>query len=60
MNDMNTNKTNMGIWQSVVAIVNDDNEFNGVELRKQGGSFEILWTRSSEGADTDWGEFAAE
>ena len=50
----------MGIWQSVVAIVNDDNEFKGVALRKQGGSFEILWTRSSEDFDTGWREFAAE
>jgi hypothetical protein len=57
---MNNNQTNMGIWQSVVAIVNDDNEFKGVALRKQGGSFEILWTRSSEGVGADWREFAAE
>ena len=57
---MNNNQTNMGIWQSVVAIVNDDNEFKGVELRKQDGSFEILWTRSSEDADADWRGFAAE
>ena len=49
----------MGIWQSVVAVVNDDNEFKGVELRKQGGSFEILWTRSSEESDTNWRDFAA-
>jgi hypothetical protein len=59
LNDMNNNKLNMG-WQSVVAIVNDDNEFKGVELQKQGGSFEILWTRSSTDPDTDWREFAAE
>jgi hypothetical protein len=57
---MNNNQTNMGIWQSVVAIVNDDNEFKGVELRKQDGAFEILWTRSSEDADVDWRGFAAE
>jgi len=50
----------MGTWQSVVAIVNDDNEFKGVELRKQDGSFEILWTRSSEESDADWRGFAAE
>src|SRR4030042_464463 len=56
---MNNDKTNMGIWQSVVAVVNDDNEFKGVELRKQGGSFEILWTRSSEESDTNWRDFAA-
>ena len=47
-------------WQSVVAIVNDDNEFKGVELRKQDGSFEILWTRSNEDADVNWRGFAAE
>ncbi len=56
---MNNNKSNMG-WQSVVAIVNDDNEFKGVGLRKQGGSFEILWTRSNENADVNWRGFAAE
>jgi len=57
---MNNNETNMEMWQSIVAIVNDDNEFKGVELRKQGGSFEILWTRSSEESDANWGGFAAE
>jgi Tfp pilus assembly PilM family ATPase len=56
---MNNNESNMG-WQSVVAIVNDDNEFKGVELRKQDGSFEILWTRSNEDADVNWRGFAAE
>jgi len=50
----------MEIWQSVAAIVNDDNEFKGVELRKQDGSFEILWTRSIADTDTNWREFAAE
>jgi len=57
---MNNNQTNMEIWQSVAAIVNDDNEFKGVELRKQDGSFEILWTRSIADTDTNWREFAAE
>ena len=47
-------------WRSVVAIVNDDNGFKGVELRKQDGSFEILWTRSNEDADVNWRGFAAE
>lgn len=59
MNDMNNDNSNMR-WQSVVAIVNDDNEFKGVGLRKQGGSFEILWTRSNENADVNWRGFAAE
>jgi len=57
---MNNNQTNMEIWQSVAAIVNDDNEFKGVELRKQDGSFEILWTRSIADTDTNWRDFAAE
>jgi hypothetical protein len=57
---MNNDKTNMGMLQSVVAIINDDYEFKGVELRNQDGVFEILWTRSSEGTDADWREFATE
>ncbi len=59
MNDMNNNEPYTG-WQSVVAIVKDDNEFKGVELLKRGGAFEILWTRSSEDADVGWREFAVE
>lgn len=59
MNDMNNDKSNMR-WQSVVAIVNDDDEFKGVELRKQDGSFEIFWIRSNEDADVNWRGFAAE
>ncbi len=47
-------------WKSVVAIVNDDGVFKGVELCKQGGSFEILWTRRSVDPEMDWREFAAE
>jgi hypothetical protein len=56
---MNNNQSNIE-WQSVVAIVNDDGGFKGVGLHKQGGSFEILWTRSSEDPDVGWREFAAE
>jgi hypothetical protein len=56
---MNDNKLNIE-WRSVVAIVNDDGTFKGVGLRKQGGSFEILWIRSRESTETGWREFAAE
>jgi hypothetical protein len=56
---MNNDESNMR-WRSVVAIANDDSEFKGVGLRKQDGSFEIIWTRSSEDADMGWREFAAE
>jgi hypothetical protein len=59
LNDMNNDKSNVE-WRSVVAIVNDDSEFKGLELRKQDGAFEILWTRSNEDADVGWREFAAE
>jgi hypothetical protein len=56
---MNNNQSNME-WRSVVAVVNDDGVFKGVELHKQGFSFEILWTRSSEDSDAGWRDFAAE
>jgi hypothetical protein len=55
---MNNDKSNIE-WQSVVAIVNDDGKFKGVGLRKQGGSFEILWTRKSEDPGVGWREFAS-
>lgn len=56
---MNDDKQNIE-WRSVVAIVNDDGGFKGVGLRKQGGSFEILWLRRSEEPDMSWKEFAGE
>jgi hypothetical protein len=37
-----------------------DNTLRTVELRKRNGVFEVLWTKSSESADTDWRVFAAE
>lgn len=56
---MNNDKPNID-WQSVVAIVNDNSGFKGVGLRRQGGSFEILWLRRSEEPDMNWKEFAGE
>ena len=44
----------------MVAIVKEDNKLKSVELREQNGSWEILWARSSEGADADWALFAVE
>jgi len=49
----------VGIRQSIVAIVKDDNKFKGIELQKQDGSLEILWTKSYENTDTGWSEFVA-
>jgi hypothetical protein len=59
LNDMNDDKSNIE-WQSVVVIVNDDGTFKGVGLRKQSGTFEILWTRRNEDTTIGWREFAAE
>jgi hypothetical protein len=56
---MTDNKTDVGTGQSVVAIAKEDNKLKSVGLREQNGSFELLWTRSSEVADVDWRRFAA-
>lgn len=56
---MTDNETDVGTAQSVIAIAKEGNTLKGVELREQNGSFELLWTRSSEGADVSWGQFAA-
>ena len=45
---------------SVIAIAREDDKLKGVELREKDGSYEILWTRSSEAANTDWRLFATE
>jgi hypothetical protein len=60
LNDMNNDKINTGIRQSIVAIVKDDNKLKGIELQNQDGSLEILWTRKSESTDAKWSDFAAE
>ncbi len=60
MNDMNDDKTHAGTGPSVVAIVKEDNRLKCVEIRKDNGSYDLLWTRSSEGQDADWATFAAE
>lgn len=57
---MNHNKTEVEQPRSVVAIVKDDNQLKGVELRKKDGFFELLWTRGAEDENTDWGQFSSE
>ncbi|MBN2314762.1 MAG: hypothetical protein JXM79_12600, partial [Sedimentisphaerales bacterium] len=57
---MNNDKTEMDRPRSVVAIVKDDDRLKGVELRKQNGALEIVWTKSAEEAGTDWIRFSAE
>ena len=60
MNDMNNDKTNEEIRQSIVVIAKDDDKLKGIELQNQDGSLEILWTKSSQSTDTEWSDFAAE
>lgn len=57
---MNNDKINMETQLSVIAIAHEESGFKAVELRKKGGAFEVLWTKSSKGTDTDWRLFAAE
>ncbi|MHC4542851.1 MAG: hypothetical protein ACYS74_24265 [Planctomycetota bacterium] len=55
---MTDSKTNAEAGPSVIAIVKEDNKLKGVEIRSGNGSFDLLWTRSSE--DPDWVRFAGE
>ena len=57
---MNNDKINMETRLSVIAIAQEESGFKAVGLRKKGGAFEILWTKSSERTDTNWRLFAAE
>jgi hypothetical protein len=57
---MNSNKTNVGTRRSVVAITQEESMLKAVELREKGGVFEVLWTKSNEGSETDWRGFADE
>lgn len=53
---MTDNKAHIEAGSSVIAIVEEDNKLKGVEIRSADGSFDLLWTRSSE--DSDWAAFA--
>ncbi|UCF16052.1 MAG: hypothetical protein JSW59_01055, partial [Phycisphaerales bacterium] len=57
---MNDSDINVGTRRSVVAIVREDGILKAVELRRQNGATEILWTRSTENTETEWQSFAAE
>ncbi|MHC4750385.1 MAG: hypothetical protein ACYTFW_10975 [Planctomycetota bacterium] len=57
---MSNNVTDFETQRSVIAIAKADNRLVTVELRKQNGAFEVLWTKSSESTDTDWWQFAAQ
>lgn len=57
---MSDNKTYTGTGSSIVAVVKEDNRLKSVEIRKDNGAFDLLWTRSSEGPSVDWKTFAGE
>ena len=57
---MNNDKINMKTPLSVIAMAQEESRFKAVELRRKGGAFEVLWTKSSKGTDADWRLFAAE
>jgi hypothetical protein len=51
-------KTHIEAGPSVIAIVEEGNKLKGVEIRSANGSFDLIWTRSSE--NPDWVQFARE
>jgi len=57
---MSNNVTGVGTRLSAIAIAQDESQLKAVELGKQGGAFEVLWTKSSEVGRTDRRLFAAE
>jgi len=57
---MSNNVSGAGTRLSAIAIAQDESQLKAVELGKQGGAFEVLWTKSSEVGRTDRRLFAAE
>ncbi|HIJ53397.1 MAG TPA: hypothetical protein HPP66_09630 [Planctomycetes bacterium] len=57
---MSDSTTDIGTRRSAVAIVQDGSKLKAVELGRQGGIFEVLWTSSSEDGDLDWKAFELE
>ncbi|MHC4111013.1 MAG: hypothetical protein ACYSUY_08055 [Planctomycetota bacterium] len=57
---MSNNTTDMGTRLSAIAIAQDGNKLKAVKLVKQGPSYQVLWTKSSEADDLDWKAFELE
>jgi Tfp pilus assembly PilM family ATPase len=57
---MSNNVAGMGTRLSAIAITEEETQLKAVELGKQGGAFEVLWTKTSEVGRTDRRLFAAE
>ncbi|MFZ2149117.1 MAG: hypothetical protein WAV28_18050 [Sedimentisphaerales bacterium] len=57
---MSNNSAKIRTQQSVIAIAQEETKLKAVELREKDGTLEVLWTKSSKDAYTDWRAFAAE
>jgi len=57
---MSSKRTDTVTKASVVAIAREENKLRGVELRKHGEVFEVLWTKDGRASETDLGTFAIE
>jgi len=57
---MSNNVSGVGTRLSAIAIAQEENQLKAVKLGRQGGAFEVLWTKSSEVGRTDRRLFAAE
>jgi len=45
---------------SAIVIAREENKLKAVELKKQDGAFEVVWTKSGQSGDDGWSAFAAE
>ena len=52
-------KTNIKTLHSVIAIAREEGKLKAIELERQSGAINVLWTKSSEDGGADWKAFAA-
>ncbi|MHC4338052.1 MAG: PilN domain-containing protein [Planctomycetota bacterium] len=57
---MSSKRTHTVTKVSVVAIAREESKLRGVELRKQGEAFEVLWTKDGKASEMNLGMFAGE
>ena len=57
---MSHSTTDIEARKCVIAITREGNKLKTAKLRKQNGTVEVVWTRCSEGGNTDWRLFASE
>jgi hypothetical protein len=57
---MSTNVTVAQTKSAVIAIAAEENKLRAVGLRRHGGIFEVVWTKSCDVGEMSWAAFAAE